>query len=314
MTHAKEHSVAPMIIYPVPQLIHGQTSQNVYNAWVQERGDTLLYRDKERGRPYALDGTSQLYKDLINNAVVIGGNLDPFTGDALRWSQIETWDPKKDIGHDNFMKQFSLMPTVDHKDPYGSVIDFEICSWLINSCKNDQTPEEFIYMCTMISKYRKIGSKMARSRNIEGCPKVYFLPAFLNGICTEAVYLKWLDKRAEQLYVRDRDQRRPYGLAGSKESYKRAIHAAVSACGLYDPYTGERMKWELLGTWETDSPGSGSVARYREYYLLPTVDHCDPYSDALVLEICSWRINCCKAGLTPDEFVGVCQRVVSHCA
>jgi hypothetical protein len=133
------------------------------------------------------------------------------------------------------------------------------------------------------------------------------LPSFLIGICTEADYLKWLDKRAEELYLRDRGQRRPYALKASWSMYKKAIHAAVLAAGLYDPYTGEIMKWELLGTWDSskDLPDGYNKA----YYLLPTVDHMDPYAKVLKLEICSWRINNCKGGLTPQEFIEVCRKV-----
>jgi hypothetical protein len=39
---------------------------------------------------------------------------------------------------------------------------------------------------------------------------------------------------------------------------------------------------------------------------MPTVDHIDPFADTLELEICSWRINECKSGLTPQEFIDVC--------
>jgi len=49
---------------------------------------------------------------------------------------------------------FPLVPTVDHKDPYAKEIEFEICSWIINSCKNDQTPGEFVTMCRDVKAYR----------------------------------------------------------------------------------------------------------------------------------------------------------------
>jgi len=263
----------------------------------------------KRKRPYALAGSSHEYREKIYGAVVTNGKIDPFTSDNLRWDLIQTWDPKTNIGHNDYMKTFCLLPTVDHKDPYSKDIEFEICSWLVNSCKNDQSPEEFGHMCATIANYHK--NNEAIRLNVQ---KFYFLPAFLTGICTEDVYLKWLDKRAEQLYVRDRDQGRPYGVTGSKTIYKKTIHATACAAGLYDPYTGQLMKWELLGTWDTGAAkDSGEwITKYKEYYLLPTVDHSDPYANDLELEICSWRINCCKGGLTPQEFVDVCNRVALY--
>ena len=61
----------------------------------------------------------------------------------------------------------------------------------------------------------------------------------------------------------------------------------------------------------------------KSLYLMPTVDHVDPLAlakrfgearSASVLEfqICSWRINECKSGLTPEEFVGLCRRVAAR--
>jgi hypothetical protein len=109
-----------------------------------------------------------------------------------------------------------------------------------------------------------------------------------------------------------RNQGRPYALAGSNALYQYVIHSAACAAGLYDPYTGERMKWELIGTWDSTKGKNQSDAYDKEYYLLPTVDHVDPFGDKLEFEICSWRINCCKSGLTPDDFVEVCRRVAER--
>lgn len=36
------------------------------------------------------------------------------------------------------------------------------------------------------------------------------------------------------------------------------------------------------------------------------------FLNVLEFEICSWRINNCKVGLTLDEFVDVCRRVVEY--
>ena len=63
--------------------------------------------------------------------------------------------PAKDIGHKNFEKEFYLLPTVDHRYPDSDTLDLEICSWLINSCKSDQTPDEFVEVCRRVAGYRR---------------------------------------------------------------------------------------------------------------------------------------------------------------
>jgi hypothetical protein len=297
--------VAPLVTYPLPQFLVGLISLLRYNAWIQERASTLYHRDLRRKRPCAINGSIAQYRDAIHASVMAAGLTDPFTGDDLLWELIETWDPKKPISHDDFVKSYCWMPTVDHKDPHATTVEFEICSWQVNNCKNDQSVEEFLEMCGTVAGRGKQRLPLPPTRS----PKVFYLPDFLNNICTEDLYEAWLDKRAEELYVRDRDQKRPYGLAGSKAMYKRAIHAAVILAGLYDPFTGQRMGWELIKTWDTAKKAGDPFAEYEKYFLLPTVDHCDPYGQKLDLEICSWRINACKGDLTPEEFIGLCRKI-----
>jgi hypothetical protein len=295
----------PDLKYPLPSYLVGQTSQSDYNRWIEGKSETIFESDLLYKRPCALAAPPEIYRQKMHNAVVKRGDRDPYTGDLLRWNQIHTWDNIKDKGHINYLKEFSLLPTVDHIDPYALDLEFEICSWLSNGCKSDQTPEEFIAMCKLILQHRG-----QRQSTPLGSAKIYFLPLFLVGICTEEVYIRWLLKRARQLHDRDLAQGRPYGLAGSGASYKAEIHAAVIATGLSDPYTGETMDYKLIGTWDTsvDQPEGYS----KQFRLLPSVDHVDPWGTELHMEICSLRINRCKGSLTPDEFINVCRRVVEY--
>jgi hypothetical protein len=304
----------PVPKYPLPAFLIGIMTLLQYDKWLQVRAESLFKLDKARKRPYAIAGSIPMYKEKIHEAVLKNGTIDPFMGDPLNWELVQKWDSTKDKGHGNFLKEFYFMPTVDHIDPYGDTLEFEICSWLSNDCKNDQTPEEFIKMCRDVAAYRTMPgptayAKPASLEPLGAAHRIYFLPFFLTGICTLAVYMEWLAQRAYKLHKRDREQGRPYGLAGSISSYKKAVHAAVIAAGLLDPFTGETMRWELIGTWNDNDHTN---AKKKDFYLMPTVDHVDPYAEVLELEICSWRINESKSNLTPDEFVDVCRKVAAR--
>lgn len=113
-----------------------------------------MKRDKKRGKPYARTATDRLYKEKIHTAIIDNGQFDPFTGDALDWKLIATWDTSTTHGNDgSYRKKFALMPTVDHIDP--DLLEFEICSWLTNDCKSYLNPAEFVTLCKRIANYRK---------------------------------------------------------------------------------------------------------------------------------------------------------------
>jgi hypothetical protein len=97
----------------------------------------------------------------------------------------------------------------------------------------------------------------------------------------------------------------------SRTNYSQAIHNAVIETGLYDPYTGDELRWDLISTWNTSVHADSGKYR-KKYALMPTVDHIDPQATTLQLEICSWRANSCKSDLNPEEFVAFCEKVVEH--
>jgi len=84
----------------------------------------------------------------MHAAICANGLRDPFTGEIMRWDLISTWDPAKakDLS-DEMKQQYNLLPTIDHVDPYGTELKFEICSWRINRCKSTLTPDEFVEVC-----------------------------------------------------------------------------------------------------------------------------------------------------------------------
>ena len=86
---------------------------------------------------------------------------------------------------------------------------------------------------------------------IEKAPFRYTLPSFLQGIITPTFYSKWLRGRSTSLYERDKKRGKPYALNATRHTYELLIHNAVVNGGQFDPYTGEPLSWNLVGTWDT---------------------------------------------------------------
>jgi hypothetical protein len=47
-------------------------------------------------------------------------------------------------------KDFFLLPTIDHIDPEGMALDFEIVSWIVNEGKSQMTPREYRELCSKV--------------------------------------------------------------------------------------------------------------------------------------------------------------------
>jgi hypothetical protein len=151
----------------------------------------------------------------------------------------------------------------------------------------------------------------------------YPLPPVLTGICSAPKYHKWLRCKADQLQKRDKKLNRPYGQKYSQADYKMKIHEAVMNNGGLDPYTGDALRWDLIGKWDDNKeiptkiqrsiPGS---ARYRamkkEFFLLPVIDHVDPDVSDLVFEVVSWIVNEGKSQMTPEEYLSLCAKVATY--
>jgi hypothetical protein len=144
-------SLKELATYPLPSFLEGRCTHSIYVKWLNNKADTLIKRDKKRGKPYAATATESTYKKEIHKAVLNGGELDPYTGEALAWELISTWIPKKQP--DGYKRRFSLMPTVDHVT--ADKLKFEICSWQTNDAKSDLSPEEFVELCKKVVTYNR---------------------------------------------------------------------------------------------------------------------------------------------------------------
>lgn len=137
--------------YPLPLFLEGRITPTVYYRWLHIKAATLLKRDKKRRKAYASGATDAVYKEIIHKAVTDGGQNDPYTGDALAWELISTWDSRRDHP-EGYKRKFALLPTVDQITP--NVLEFEICFWETNDCKADLSPLEFVEFCKRVVKFR----------------------------------------------------------------------------------------------------------------------------------------------------------------
>jgi hypothetical protein len=152
------------ITYPIPDFLSGRCTHTVYIKWLNNKADTLLKRDKKRGKAYARIATKSLYKKKIHQAVFASGTIDPYTGETLAWELISKWDSHEHP--DGYKKKFYLMPTVDHVTP--DVLEFEICSWKANDAKSDMSPKEFVEFCGKVAKFRRIIGARRAQNSING--------------------------------------------------------------------------------------------------------------------------------------------------
>jgi hypothetical protein len=136
----------------LPPYLEGRCTLEQFRRWIFSHADVLLSRDKERGRPWALDACMELYKQIIY-AAAQNAIYDPFTGDLLQWESIGLWNPRKKDPAGHSVRKFRLLPTADHVDPASDVLEIQICSWFMNGCKGNLNPSEFVAICRKVADY-----------------------------------------------------------------------------------------------------------------------------------------------------------------
>jgi hypothetical protein len=133
------------------------------------------------------------------------------------------------------------------------------------------------------------------------------IPRFLEGIIAPEAYRRWLYRKAAAHVKRDR-KRVPDALTGSR--YRDQIHAAVCESGGLDWYTGEKLAWQLISTYDNEASKLGRSDYKKKFALLPTVDHVKTNSGYEFI-ICGWRTNDAKNDLDLNEFLSVCRMVIA---
>jgi hypothetical protein len=140
-------------------------------------------------------------------------------------------------------------------------------------------------------------------------PKKYALPSFLEGVITQAAYVRWLSRKSIAHVRRDKKRGNTNAL---NEAYKKAIHLATSASGGLDEYTGEALDWHLVSTYDNDESKKYRRKYKSLFFLLPTIDHVDDGLGEPNFKICGWRTNDVKADLTHAELIAFCRCVLDH--
>jgi len=139
-------------------------------------------------------------------------------------------------------------------------------------------------------------------------PKKHAMPSFLEGVVTPEAYERWLIRKAATHVKRDRKR----GRECTRSAYRAAIHQAIVTSGGKDAYTGEKLDWHLISTYNNEDSRRGRHAYKARFALLPSVDHIDAEATETRFRICAWRTNDAKNDLSLESFLDLCQRVLTH--
>jgi hypothetical protein len=141
--------------YPLPPFLIGRCTPMKYYDWLEGRALAHVRRDRSRGH---VSATREAYMIAIHNAVLNSGGVDDYTGMALDWESIGTWNNEDSKRVPGYKKQFWNLPTVDHFGDDLTANDFRICSWQTNDCKTDLSHDQFVEFCEKVIKHH--GQKM----------------------------------------------------------------------------------------------------------------------------------------------------------
>jgi hypothetical protein len=139
--------------------------------------------------------------------------------------------------------------------------------------------------------------------------KKYKLPKFLEGQVEQAKYNDWLSKKS---ISHTRNDRRRGNSKAVNEAYKMAIHAAIIDSNGFDEYSGEPLKWNLIGTWDNEKAKLDRRKYKALHDMLPTLDHVSDGMGEPDFKICSYRTNDAKGIMSQNQFIAFCRLVVAH--
>lgn len=138
--------------------------------------------------------------------------------------------------------------------------------------------------------------------------KKYKLPAFLEGTVTESKYKRWLHRKASAHVKADKKR---FKKISTIAIYKDRIHSAVQRSNGLDEYTGTKLDWHLISTF--NNKNVKRVGYMKKFDDLPTVDHVQT-ADGKGFKICSWAVNRMKSDMTEKQLIERCKKIIKHLA
>lgn len=145
------------------------------------------------------------------------------------------------------------------------------------------------------------------TRNADATRHKHQPPPWVAEHLDPATYNNWLRGKAQGLVRRDEQRGGSYTVSEAKAS----VHAAMVACEGRDHWTGETLREDLLGIYDSDESGLRGGAYKKELAMKPTIDHrnSEPVCDFV---ICAWRTNDAKHDMSIDELKEFCRLVLEH--
>ncbi len=141
---------------------------------------------------------------------------------------------------------------------------------------------------------------------------IYKIPGFLSEMpenkIDQEIYEKWLRRKANALFLRDRKKK--LDSAFTRAEYLKKIHEAVRQSQGKDAYTGEELDWHLISTYDNEKSKKEGIPYKASLGLLPTIDHVSPQESKTDFKICAWRTNDAKNDLPMDAFLELCKKVL----
>jgi hypothetical protein len=191
-----------------------------------------------------------------------------------------------------------LSPITELRTTTGGAVEEFPYLW----CKRDRRSDEArATLCPRASLNDAAGVNLTACR--------YEVPECIKDQCSQAKYSKWLRAKASAHVRRDRKR---FERSCIVAEYKRAIHEAVTKGGDLDHYSGEKLDWTLVSTFNNAAAVEGRVKYKKTFALLPTLDHTEDENGQPKFVICSWRVNDMKSDMSKAEFIEVCERVLRH--
>lgn len=134
--------------YAVPLFLEAHIDQTRYEKWFRRKATAHYRGDVNR---FGQKHSAEYYRDLIHAAVCASGGKDFYTGEALHWGKISTYNnAASKQGKSKYKAEFALLPSVDHVWKDDGTFAFVICGWRTNDTKADLPLHELLALCERI--------------------------------------------------------------------------------------------------------------------------------------------------------------------